>query len=124
VTCGVHNLNGDVQTLPITEIISENDFFDFEAKYEGKSKEITPARISNEIAKKVSERTIEIYKLLNLDGIARIDFIITDGQPFVIEANTVPGLSKESIIPQQAQAMGISLTELFNKAVNHMFEGS
>jgi D-alanine-D-alanine ligase len=77
VTCGAHNLNGDVQTLPITEIISENDFFDFEAKYEGKSKEITPARISNEIAKKVSERTIEIYKLLNLDGIARIDFIIT-----------------------------------------------
>ena len=122
VTCGVHNLNGDVQTLPITEIVSENDFFDFEAKYEGKSKEITPARISEDIARKVSERTIEIYKLLNLDGIARIDFIITDGQPFVIEANTVPGLSKESIIPQQAQAKGISLTELFNKAVNHMFE--
>jgi D-alanine-D-alanine ligase len=122
VTCGVHNLNGDVQTLPITEIVSENDFFDFEAKYEGKSKEITPARISEDIARKVSERTIEIYKLLNLDGIARIDFIITDGQPFVIEANTVPGLSKESIVPQQAQAKGISLTELFNKAVNHMFE--
>jgi D-alanine-D-alanine ligase len=124
VTCGVHNLNGVVQTLPITEIVSENDFFDFEAKYEGKSKEITPARISEEIARKVSERTIEIYKLLNLDGIARVDFIITNGEPFVIEANTVPGLSKGSIIPQQAQAMGISLTELFNKAVNHMLVGS
>lgn len=124
VTCGVHNLNGVVQTLPITEIVSENDFFDFEAKYEGKSKEITPARISEDIARKVSERTIEIYKLLNLDGIARVDFIITNGEPFVIESNTVPGLSKGSIIPQQAQAIGISLTELFNKAVNHMLVGS
>ena len=122
VTCGVHNLNGQIETFPITEIVSENDFFDFEAKYEGKSKEITPARISEIAAKNVAERAIEIYKLLNLDGIARIDFMITKDEPFVIEANTVPGLSKESIIPQQAKAAGMSLTELFNKAVKHMFE--
>ncbi len=124
VTCGVHNFNGDIQTLPITEIVSENDFFDFEAKYEGKSKEITPARISEDTARKVSERAIEVYRLLKLNGIARIDFIITNGEPFVIEANTVPGLSKESIIPQQAKAMGMSLTELFNKSVDHMFKGN
>lgn len=122
VTCGVHNLNKNIETFPITEIVSENDFFDFEAKYEGKSKEITPARISKLAAEKVSEKTKEIYKLLKLDGIARIDFIIKNGEPFVIEANTVPGLSKESIIPQQAKAMGMDLTELFNKSVKHMFE--
>jgi len=122
VTCGAHNFNSEVETFPITEIVSENDFFDFEAKYEGKSTEITPARISDDVSKKVSEKTKEVYRLLNLDGIARVDFIIKNDKPFVIEANSVPGLSKESIIPQQAQAMGMSLTELFNKAVEHMFK--
>jgi D-alanine-D-alanine ligase len=123
VTCGVHNLNGTIETFPITEIVSENDFFDFEAKYEGKSKEITPARISDNLAKKVSERTIEIYQLLELNGIARVDFIITDNEPYIIEANTVPGLSEESIIPQQARCQGISLSELFNQSVENMFHG-
>ena len=105
------------------EIVSENDFFDFEAKYEGKSKEITPARISDNLAKKVSERTIEIYQLLELNGIARVDFIIMDNEPYIIEANTVPGLSEESIIPQQARCQGISLSELFNQSVEFMFHG-
>ena len=123
VTCGIHNLNGTIETFPITEIVSENDFFDFEAKYEGKSKEITPARISDDMAKKVSERTIEIYKLLELNGIARVDFIIMDNEPFIIEVNTVPGLSEESIIPQQALCHGISLSKLFNQSVEHMFHG-
>ena len=123
VTCGVHNLNGTIETFPITEIVSENDFFDFEAKYEGKSKEITPARISDNLAKKVSERTIEIYQLLELNGIARVDFIIMDNEPYIIEANTVPGLSEESIIPQQARCQGISLSELFNQSVEFMFHG-
>ena len=121
VTCGVHNLNNDIETFPITEIISENDFFDFEAKYEGKSKEITPAEISKEHAEKVTKKAIRVYKLLNLNGIARIDFMIMNNEPHVIEVNTVPGLSKESIIPQQAICQGMSLSELFNKSVNQMF---
>jgi D-alanine-D-alanine ligase len=123
VTCGVHNLNDKIETFPITEIVSENEFFDYEAKYEGKSNEITPARISDELAKKVSEKTIEIYRLLKLNGIARIDFIIVDDLPYIIEANTVPGLSEESIIPQQAKCKGITLSELFNQSVKHMFNG-
>ena len=123
VTCGVHNLNNEIETFPITEIVSDNEFFDFEAKYEGKSKEITPARISDEWAKKVAERTIQIYKLLNFNGIARIDFIIMNDEPFIIEANTVPGLSEESIIPQQAKCSGITLSELFNQSVEKMFHG-
>ena len=119
VTCGVNNFNGQLKTFPITEIVSENDFFDFEAKYKGKSKEITPARISENEASLVSETTKRVYQLLNLNGIARIDFIIQNGIPFVIEANTVPGLSEKSIIPQQAAYMNISLKELFVQAVEH-----
>jgi D-alanine-D-alanine ligase len=122
VTCGIHNFEDQLFTFPITEIISENDFFDYQAKYEGKSKEITPANLSIEVTKKVSEQTKKIYQLLNLDGIARIDFIIVNNDPVVIEANTVPGLSKESIIPQQAQSAGISLSKLFNQSVQHIFK--
>lgn len=117
VTCGIINFGNKLQTFPATEIVSENDFFDYEAKYEGKSKEITPARISEAVALKVAERTKEVYQLLNLNGIARIDFIIQAGTPYVIEANTVPGLSEESIIPQQAACVGLSLPKLFTQAV-------
>jgi len=119
VTCGIHNFGDGLTTFPATEIVSENDFFDFEAKYEGKSQEITPARISNELAQKVSCKTKKIYQLLNLNGIARIDFIIQNNEPYVIEANTVPGLSEKSIIPQQAACAGVSLRDLFQMAVLH-----
>ena len=119
VTCGIHNFGDELTTFPATEIVSENDFFDFEAKYEGKSQEITPARISDEVAQKVAYRTKEIYRLLNLNGIARIDFIIQNNEPYIIEANTVPGLSEESIIPQQAACAGVSLKDLFRMAVRH-----
>ena len=119
VTCGIHNFGDDLITFPVTEIVSENDFFDFEAKYEGKSQEITPARISNDLANKIAYRTKEIYRLLKLNGIARIDFIIQKNEPYIIEANTVPGLSDESIIPKQAACAGISLKDLFQMAVRH-----
>lgn len=121
VTCGIHNFNSLLETFPITEIVSENDFFDYQAKYEGKSKEITPARIDTKISKKVSEQTKKIYSLLGLDGIARIDFIIVNNEPYLIEANTVPGLSKESIIPQQAKKAGINLKDLFSLCLEHIF---
>ena len=121
LTCGIHNFDENLYTFPITEIISENEFFDYQAKYEGKSKEITPANITKELAKKVSDITKIAYKILDLNGIARIDFIIVDNQPFIIEANTVPGLSKESIIPQQAECAGISLSQLFNQSIEKLF---
>jgi D-alanine-D-alanine ligase len=124
VSCGVHNLNGTIETFPITEIVSENDFFDFEAKYQGKSKEITPARISSDVANEIAAITQRVYHLLNLNGLARIDFIIMNQKPYLIEANTVPGLSKESIIPQQAKVSGMSLSDLFNKSVEHMFNSN
>ena len=119
VTCGIHNFGNELTTFPATEIVSENDFFDFEAKYEGKSQEITPARISDELTQKIACKAKEIYRLLNLNGIARIDFIIQNNEPYIIEANTVPGLSEESIIPQQAACAGVSLKDLFRMAVHH-----
>lgn len=113
VTCGVAKLNGKVVTLPITEIVSENEFFDFGAKYLGQSQEITPARLDDEMTTEVQRQTGEIFRLLRLGGMARVDFIIQNGVPYVIEVNTVPGLSEESIVPQQAREAGISLKDFF-----------
>lgn len=117
VSVGVITYNGEPKVLPITEIVSENDFFDYEAKYEGKSQEITPARISKEQEKKVSEISKRIYMVLKMKGYTRSEFIFVEGEPFMLEMNTTPGLTEESILPQQAAAAGISLTELFESAI-------
>ena len=111
-------------TFPCTEIISENDFFDYDAKYNGKSIEITPAKISNELNKKIISLTKNIYEILKLNGIARVDYIIKNQKPFLIEVNTIPGLSKESIIPQQAQAAGLTLEKLFDMSIDHAIKNN
>lgn len=121
VTCGIIEKNNSIIALPLTEIVTENDFFDFEAKYEGKSEEITPARINRQETVEVQEISKKIYKLLNLKGMVRMDYIVQNGVPFLIEINTVPGLSEESIIPQQAKAYGMSLEELFSLSIQNMF---
>lgn len=113
VSVGVFNNQGEIVAFTPTEIVSENDFFDYEAKYLGKSQEITPARISKEIENLVKEEAKKIYKILNMKGVTRSDFIIQNGIPFFIETNTTPGLSNESIIPKQAKEAGISLGEFF-----------
>ena len=113
VSVGVYRDNNDIVCLPITEIISENDFFDYEAKYQGKAKEITPAKISSKMLKKVSEISIFLYEKLNLKGICRSEFIFVDEIPHLLEINTIPGLTTESIIPKQCKAHGIELYELF-----------
>ena len=99
--------------MPITEIVSENEFFDYQAKYEGKSEEITPARISKERTTETQNTTIEIYKAMELSGICRIDYIIMKQQAYIIEINTIPGLSEESIIPQQIKAANLKLSAIF-----------
>ena len=113
VSVGAYQHNNTIHVLSPTEIVSENDFFDYEAKYEGKSQEITPARISEAATKAVQKVTKNVYQLLNMKGVTRSDFIIQNGTPFFIETNTTPGLSKESIIPKQAKEAGINLTEFF-----------
>jgi len=117
VSVGVVKFNNKITVLPMTEIVSENNFFDYEAKYKGKSQEITPARITVEEQKKLQKTTIKIYQLLNMKGITRSDFILVNGEPYFIEINTVPGLSSESIIPQQAKKAGYSLQEFFGLAI-------
>jgi D-alanine-D-alanine ligase len=109
VSVGAYQIDDKIHVLLPTEIVSENDFFDYEAKYEGKSQEITPARISAENTLAVQETTRRIYQVLKLKGLARADFIFHKGIPHFIEVNTNPGMSKESIIPQQIKASGASL---------------
>lgn len=117
VSVGVITYEGKVKALPVTEIVSENEFFDYEAKYLGKSEEITPARISDEQTKQVQEIAELIYRKLKMKGFSRSEFIFHNNEPHFIEMNTNPGLSEASILPQQAQAAGISLEELFGSAI-------
>lgn len=117
VSVGVINYKGNITVLPITEIVSENDFFDYEAKYLGKSQEITPARISQEMTAKVSAVAKKAYEVLKMSGFSRSEFIIVNGEPHMLEMNTIPGLTTESLIPQQAKEAGISLTDLFTNAL-------
>jgi len=121
VSVGVMRLKGKTIVFPPTEIVSHNEFFDYEAKYLGQSEEITPARITEEELKKVQQETKHIFELLNLKGISRADFIIQEGVPYFIEINTNPGLSEESIIPKQAAALGITLEKLFGDVIEDVF---
>lgn len=113
----VINHKGKIQALPVTEIVPENEFFDYKAKYLGESQEITPARISEEDTQKVQDLAIRIFKHLKLKGLTRTEFIFHNGEPHFIEVNTIPGLSEASIVPQQALAAGISLKELFENQI-------
>ena len=117
VSVGVISYKGEITVLPITEIVSDNDFFDYKAKYLGESKEITPARISEEMAKKVRTVAKKVYEILKMEGFSRSEYIFKDGEPHLLEINTVPGITKASILPQQAAAAGISLSELFDNAI-------
>jgi len=117
VSVGIIEYQGKIEVLPITEIVSENDFFDYEAKYKGKSQEITPARISDVEKKKVINTARKVYRVLNMSGFSRSEFILVDGEPYFLEINTVPGMTKESLLPQQAKEASISLTDLFDNAI-------
>jgi D-alanine-D-alanine ligase len=118
VTCGVYRSKAGLVALPLTEIVSETEFFDYAAKYDGKSKEITPARIENEIALNVQTQAKRIYELLALSAIARIDFMIVNGTPFVIEVNTTPGFSPASIVPQMLGAADIDLQDFWTEVIS------
>ncbi|WP_242092976.1 D-alanine--D-alanine ligase [Aestuariivivens sediminicola] len=117
VSVGVITYKGETKVLPITEIVSDNDFFDYEAKYLGKSQEITPARLSPEEEAKVNTLARLVYDKLKLSGFSRSEYIFKDGEPHLLEVNTVPGFTKESILPQQAAAAGIALEDLFGNAI-------
>lgn len=117
VSVGVIEWQNKIKVMPETEIVSHNEFFDFEAKYLGKSEEITPARISELQRNNLIEAAEKIYKVLNLKGLSRADFIIVGDIPYFIEMNMVPGITTESILPKQARYAGISLQELFGNCI-------
>lgn len=117
VSVGVIQYKGETKVLPMTEIVSENDFFDYEAKYEGKSDEITPARISEVDRQKLENVAKKIYKILQMKGFSRSEFILVDGEPYFLEMNTVPGMTEESLLPKQAKEANIDLSDLFDNAI-------
>ena len=118
-TIGVFKTNGALQVLPITEIETSNEFFDFEAKYQGKSVETTPALIAETIQSQLEAAAKRVYEVLNCRGVVRIDFIYNEqkGLPYMLEVNTVPGQSAASVIPQQVKAMGVSLQDFYTSIV-------
>lgn len=122
VSVGVITFKGKTKVLPITEIVSDNDFFDYEAKYLGQSQEITPARLSKEDENRVNEVAKKAYEALRMKGFSRSEYILVHGEPYMLEMNTVPGLTEASILPQQAAKAGISLAELFENAIEESFD--
>ena len=122
VACGVVKTRSKALVLPVTEIISKNEFFDYEAKYtNGKSDEVTPARMPDNITDEIQRLSSEIYDLLGCNGIVRVDFIVVGKNPYFLEINTVPGMTEESIVPKQAVAAGIRLEELYSVVIEDLF---
>lgn len=119
MACGVLITSDRELLLPITEVVSKRDFFDYEAKYtEGLSDEITPAPIDDDIRQRLNRMTLAAYRACRCSGIVRIDFIVTEeGEPYLIEINSIPGMSSGSIVPKQARAAGVSLGELYDLVI-------
>jgi len=119
-TIGVFRSQGEIITLPFTEIITSNDFFDFEAKYEGKATEVTPAKCDESIAAQVRNAAAGIYAVFNCRGVVRMDFIYhsIEQKPYLLEINTVPGQSAASIVPQQVAAMGLELKQFYSMLID------
>lgn len=124
-TVGVFKSKGEIVVLPLTEVKADADmaFFDFEAKYQGKSTETTPAIVDDAIADKVREAARKVYRVFNCRGVVRIDFIYNqqEAAPYMLEVNTIPGQSEASIVPQQVKAMGWTLKEFYTKLVMECF---
>jgi D-alanine-D-alanine ligase len=113
IASGVYSHDGKVIALPLTEIVSKNEYFDYQAKYEGASEEITPARIPDSVRDLIQETTRRVFTRLKLKGMSRIDYIVQEGVPYLIEVNTIPGLSESSLLPQQVRHTGMTLQEFF-----------
>ncbi len=122
ITCGVFKTKGELIALPITEVVSKKEFFDYEAKYTtGMAEEITPAQIDEEVAQKCKSTSKFLYRRLNCKGVVRFDYIFNDDGLFFLEVNTIPGQSENSIVPQQARCMGLSITDLYTLLLNELF---
>ena len=121
VTCGLMKTKEGFTVFPVTEIVPKNEFFDYEAKYtEGKAEEITPARIDEELRRKCQELAMKIYDLTDSAGIIRVDFIIKGNQLYFLELNSIPGMSRVSIIPKQVSSMGLKMEDVFQQVIDNV----
>jgi len=121
ITCGCYKTKKVTRVLPITEVVSKNEFFDYEAKYKGQVDEITPARISDELRDKVQRITSLIYDIIGCKGIIRADYILTDSGIFLLEVNTTPGMTTTSFIPQQVAAAGLTMAQVMEDIIEDHF---
>jgi D-alanine-D-alanine ligase len=122
VACGVVKTKNKKLVLPVIEIISKNEFFDYEAKYSpGKSDEVTPADLPQSVTEEIQRLSSLVYDLLGCKGIVRVDFIIVKDQPWFLEVNTVPGMTAESLVPKEAKAAGIELQDLYSMVIEDLF---
>lgn len=119
VTCGCFKINGKEIVLPITEVVTQNDFFDFNAKYMGEVEEITPARLSIQITNEIQRLTSNIYDWIGAKGIIRADFIIVEDIPYLLEVNTTPGMTSTSFIPQQVAVAGLSIKNVLTDIIEN-----
>jgi D-alanine-D-alanine ligase len=119
LSCGTIKYRGEIRTLPVTEIISKKEFFDYEAKYQGMSDEITPAELTDQAEAAIRDTSLMLFKLLNCRGMVRFDYILNGDKLYFLEVNTVPGMSELSIVPQQALKAGISLDDLFTETMRN-----
>lgn len=119
VTCGCYKIDNNKVLLPITEVITKNEFFDYDAKYKGEVEEITPAKLPSEMTDKIKDLTSSIYDLVDAKGIIRADFIIDNNIPYLLEVNTTPGMTVTSFIPQQAQAANLSMTTILTDIIEN-----
>jgi len=120
ITCGIYKTKTKSQVLPITEVVSENEFFDYDAKYKGQVQEITPARISQELTERVQKLTSAIYDILGCKGFVRIDYIVSEGDVInLLEANTTPGMTATSFIPQQIAAAGLDIKNVMTEIIEN-----
>jgi D-alanine-D-alanine ligase len=122
ITCGCYKTAAKEVVFPITEVVSGNEFFDYDAKYNGRSEEITPARLSADVTERVQKLTLAIYDILGCSGIIRVDYIITEGHKInLLEVNTTPGMTATSFIPQQVRAAGLDMKEVLNEVIENSY---
>lgn len=122
ITCGAYKTKDKAVVFPITEVVTANEFFDYDAKYNGQVSEITPARIPDEVRDAVQQETLRIYDLIGCQGIIRIDYILTEGWKInLLEVNTTPGMTATSFIPQQVRAAGLTMTEVLTDIIENHF---
>ena len=122
LTCGCYKTKEKSVVFPLTEVVTHNEFFDYDAKYNGQVDEITPARVSEELTKRVQALTSAIYDILGCSGIIRVDYIITEGEKInLLEVNTTPGMTATSFIPQQVRAAGMDIKDVMTDIIENKF---